>query len=68
MLPKDLDPCDDEPRRTEDDADATREPEPPRHWIMPSIGKTYSDERDPASEADVSEPDEAAPDAEGIGR
>jgi hypothetical protein len=43
----------------------TREPEPPRHWIMPSIGKTYSDDRDPASEADVSEPDEAAPDAEG---
>jgi len=34
---------------------------------MPSIGKTYSDDRDPASEADVSEPDEAAPDAEGIG-
>ena len=45
----------------------TREPEPPRHWIMPSIGKAYSDDRDPASEADVSEPDEAAPDAEGIG-
>ena len=34
---------------------------------MPSIGKAYSDDRDPASEADVSEPDEAAPDAEGIG-
>ena len=44
-----------------------RDPEPTRHRTMPSIGKTYSTERDPASEADVSEPDEAAPDAEGIG-
>ena len=43
----------------------TREPEPPRHWIMPSIGKTYSDERDPAPEADVSEPDETATGSEG---
>src|SRR6516165_1824079 len=41
-----------------------RDPEPTRHRTMPSIGKTYSTEREPAPEADVRKPDDAAPDAE----